>query len=135
MSFVYIFLIYALVFLIYAMMLNIFMAYRLHRYQTLYGRYLLLKDKTILSKLDLIKRLLTIADVSWIYIHHKKLLNGNNKTIAIDLLATLDEDTNATYGVFTNEMVFQLFNQAKKEYIRRAFQMFTVDFYKKLIGV
>jgi hypothetical protein len=62
-------------------------------------------------------------------------MNGNNKTIAIDLLVTMDKDINATYGVFTNEMVFQLFNQAKKEYIRRAFQVFTVDFYKKLIGV
>jgi len=135
MKLVNIFAIYALITMLYIMMVNIFMAYRSHRYQTLYGRYLLVKDKSIIYKTPKIKRLLTIADVSWIYIHHKKLLNGNNKTIAIDLLATLDEDTNATYGVFTNEMVFQLFNQAKKEYIRRAFQMFTVDFYKKLIGV
>lgn len=135
MKIINIFAIYALIILLYIMILNIFMAHRMHRYQTLYGRYLLFKDKAVLSKLETIKRMLTIADVSWYYIHHKTLMNGNNKTIAIDLLATMDKDTNATYGVFTNEMVFQLFNQAKKEYTRRAFQMFTVNFYKKLIGV
>jgi hypothetical protein len=111
------------------------MAYRSQKYQTLYGRYLLVKDRSIIHKTIQIKRLLSIAEVSWIYVHQKKLINGNIKTIAIDLLATMTEDEGATYGVFTNEMVFQLFNQAKKEYIRRAFQMFTFDFYKKLIGV
>lgn len=120
---------------LYIMILNLLMAYRSQRYQTLYGRYLLVKDRSIIHKTLPIKRLLSIAEVSWIYVHQKKLLNGNIKTIAIDLLATMTEDTGATYGVFTNEMVFQLFNQAKKEYIRRAFQMFTLDFYKKLIGV
>ena len=115
--------------------LNLSMAAKAKKLQKLYTLYIEDGNRSIFSKIEIAKKLLNIANITWIYVHQKKLPNGNIKTINVDLLATMNEDTNATYGVFTNEMVFQLFNQAKKEYIRRAFQVFTVDFYKKLIGV
>lgn len=122
-------------FLLYIMIFNLYMSCRAHLLQEVYARYVFGNDRRVLRKVRSIRRVLEIAGVSYIYLHHKRLTNGNNKTIPIDLLLTIDKDTNASHGVFTNELLFGLLRQAKKEYQKRAFSIFTSRFYRDMLGV
>ena len=132
MSTIYLLISFLFTMLLLKFILNLSMAARAKKLQKLYTLYIEDGNRSILSKIDRAKKLLTIANVTWIYVHQKKLPNGNIKTIAVDLFDTMGQDPSATYGVFTTEMIYKLFDHAKDEYIRRALEVFKLKYYVSL---
>jgi hypothetical protein len=103
-----------------------------HALKTWYGRYLITGDRLFLRQSKMAKRVLDGAGISYAYKHPNKLDSGGTKTISIDLIDTACVNSMSTYGVYTEEMVLALFEDAKQVYKKRMLELFTLGYYRRL---